>query len=133
MNFCNFECVETQEQDIVKCKCSYCNNTLTMPQKLSDDKPLIPCNRTSNQINNKTEPPRFFTKFKNFIVALYQHIKSGRKRSSPFLRRKRYKICQDCDLFDGNICTKCGCPIKAKANFISKLDWADQHCPIGKW
>jgi hypothetical protein len=47
----------------------------------------------------------------------------------------RYNICEICDLFDKENmeCSVCGCNINTKRQFLNKLAWADQECPVGKW
>jgi hypothetical protein len=129
MNTCQFQFEKRIDDQYNQYKCITCHNILKAPIEM-EELPIIPC---SGNIHAKLSPPGIYTKIKNFSHSLYHHIKTGGKRSSPFLRNKRYRICQACEFFNDSVCTKCGCPIKAKAKFISKLDWADQHCPIKKW
>jgi uncharacterized paraquat-inducible protein A len=82
-------------------------------------------------------------KIKNFIKALYTHIKTGMKKSSQKLINDRYSICTECkyfnfvDRFDQPeikaTCNQCGCNLSDKKIFMNKLAWKDQKCPIGKW
>jgi hypothetical protein len=46
---------------------------------------------------------------------------------------RRFAICQGCEFFDGKACTKCGCPVVREKQFVSKLSWANERCPAGKW
>ncbi|HTM54977.1 MAG TPA: hypothetical protein VL175_13170 [Pirellulales bacterium] len=35
---------------------------------------------------------------------------------------------------DIGACSQCGCPANDRLpKFVSKLAWADQECPVGKW
>lgn len=130
--FCDFIFIE-DVGDNKKYRCSKCTHILTMPKTIQDP-PLIPCRKDLNQQRyNKNKLPSFFTRLSNFIRALYRHIISGGKRTSPIERNRRLNICRSCEHFNGHACTKCGCPITAHAKFISKLDWASQHCPLKKW
>lgn len=45
----------------------------------------------------------------------------------------RYKQCGECDFFDHNTCTKCGCILVSNKIYMSKLAWKTEQCPIGKW
>lgn len=84
-----------------------------------------------------------FTKVKNFCKALYNHIKTGMKKSSQKLINKRYNICTGCKYFSFTAnfdkdkmkatCNICGCNLSDKKIFMNKLAWKDQHCPLDKW
>ena len=135
--FCDLE--STDNNTLYKCK-----NCMTT-YKTSKPDLKIPClNKLSKNnilIDNtyqvesvfRHNKPSFLIKIQNFLTALYKHMMSGARRTSAQERHRRYDICSSCEFFDGSACTKCGCPISRQARFISKLDWADQHCPIDKW
>lgn len=83
-------------------------------------------------------------KIKNFIRALYHHIKTGMRKSSQKLINHRYDICQGCKYFSfvsstkdkpeiKATCNLCGCGLSDKKIFMNKLAWKDQKCPIEKW
>lgn len=74
-------------------------------------------------------------RIKTFIKSLFWHIYSGSPKSSQDQIETRYNICLLCDKFDTkfSICNICGCNINKKKQFLNKLAWADQECPIGKW
>lgn len=55
---------------------------------------------------------------------------------------ERDSICRGCEIYQPDpetpeigACThsSCGCPVTRKDKFVSKLAWADQECPLGKW
>ena len=86
-----------------------------------------------------------FTKIKNFGKALYNHVKTGMKKSPQRLINTRYDICSGCEHFSfitktnkekpfikAN-CNLCGCNLSNEKVFMNKLAWKDQKCPIGKW
>jgi hypothetical protein len=81
----------------------------------------------------RTDTPSFLTKVKNFAVASAKHLAAGAPMASDTEIIRRHNICQACEFFKNNSCTKCGCPIIRDKKYISKLSWADQECPIGKW
>ncbi len=72
-------------------------------------------------------------KAKNFAVATAKHIAAGSPTCSDEEIGRRHDICLGCEFFKDNSCSKCGCPISRDKKFISKLAWADQSCPVGKW
>lgn len=72
-------------------------------------------------------------KAKNFAFATAKHIAAGSPTCSDEEIGRRHDICLGCEFFKANSCSKCGCPISRDRKFISKLAWADQSCPVGKW
>ena len=45
----------------------------------------------------------------------------------------RLAICQTCEFYQNNSCLKCGCTLNRDKNYMNKLLWADQRCPVDKW
>lgn len=82
---------------------------------------------------SRTDAPSFLTKVKNFAVAATQHVAAGMPMASDDEIIRRHDICQGCEFFANNTCGKCGCPVNRNRNYVSKLSWADQSCPVGKW
>ena len=77
--------------------------------------------------------PSLIQKAKNFATSAAKHVKAGMPRASQEQIDARFQICQGCEHFDGKACKKCGCPIKREQAFVSKLAWANEKCPVGKW
>ena len=77
--------------------------------------------------------PGFLTKVKNFAAAAAGHVTAGMPMASDEEIIRRHDICLGCEFLQDNACTKCGCPISRVRGFVSKLSWADQECPAGKW
>lgn len=77
----------------------------------------------------------FWIRLKTFIKSLYWHIQRGLPKSNQKTINFRFAICQECDRYDSinKQCTECGCNINNRKQFLNKLAWADQKCPIGKW
>lgn len=46
---------------------------------------------------------------------------------------KRFAICQSCDFFKDNSCSKCGCRVVRNKEFKNKLLWKNEQCPMDKW
>ena len=69
----------------------------------------------------------------NFVTSAAKHVAAGMPRASEEEIARRFAICQGCEFFKDNSCMKCGCPVIRTKKYISKLAWADQECPVGKW
>lgn len=89
--------------------------------------PLFPA------IPRDSDTVSWLQKAKNFAVASVQHVAAGMPTCTDEEIVRRHDICMGCEFFKDSTCTKCGCPIKRDREFISKLAWADQSCPVGKW
>ena len=74
-------------------------------------------------------------RLKTFVKSLFWHIYSGSPKCTLEQIRYRYLICSACDDYDkpSSTCNHCGCNITPKKQFLNKLAWADQKCPIDKW
>jgi hypothetical protein len=82
------------------------------------------------------EPPRpvsLLQKATNFAASLASHVAAGMPQASEEEVARRFAICEGCEHYDGKACKQCGCPVVREKQFISKLAWADQSCPVGKW
>jgi hypothetical protein len=86
------------------------------------------------------EPP-LYQKIINFAQAAVKHAIKGNPVVSEEVVLKRLEICKTCPLFKpnanqvGGVCTHstCGCTIQDNTNYLNKIAWADQKCPIDKW
>jgi len=112
------------------CRCVNCNATNPYCEaKRECDKQEIP------------SPPPLTQRVVNFVAAAAQHAIAGNPVVSEKVLQERLKICQACELFKrnqneiGGVCThsSCGCNIQDNLNYLNKIAWADQQCPIGKW
>lgn len=79
------------------------------------------------------DDPTFTARLKNFAKATVGFALSGFKRTTDEERSRRLSLCQACEHFADNKCTKCGCGISTEAAFIDKLGWDSSRCPVGKW
>ena len=69
----------------------------------------------------------------NFATSAAKHLAAGAPRCTQEQIDARFAICQQCEHFDGKACGKCGCPVVRERQFLSKLSWAGEKCPAGKW
>lgn len=81
----------------------------------------------------EADPVSWLTKARNFAKATAQHIAAGMPTASDEVILQRWTICQGCEFLKNDACSKCGCPVARDRKFVSKLAWADQSCPVGKW
>jgi hypothetical protein len=72
-------------------------------------------------------------KARNFAASAAKHVAAGMPRATDEQVAERFAICQGCEFLSGGACSKCGCPVVRQANFVSKLSWANESCPVGKW
>jgi len=81
----------------------------------------------------RDDAPSFLTKIKNFAAATVQHVAAGMPMASDDEIIRRHDICLTCEHLQNDACILCGCPVSRAAGYVSKLSWADQSCPAGKW
>ena len=72
-------------------------------------------------------------KASNFAASAARHVAAGMPQASEEEVARRFAICEGCEHFDGRACKQCGCPVVRQKQFISKLSWANEKCPVGKW
>lgn len=77
--------------------------------------------------------PSLLQKAKNFTSSAARHIASGMPMCDQAEVDRRFAICQGCEFYKDGTCQKCGCPLKRQKGILSKLSWANEKCPIGKW
>jgi hypothetical protein len=81
----------------------------------------------------RTDAPSFLEKVRNFASAAVSHVAAGMPMASDEEIIRRHDICLTCEHLRDNACNLCGCPVSRAAGYVSKLSWADQECPAGKW
>lgn len=124
--FCQF--LPTEDGHL---QCSNCGLKIKISSGLNRP-PMFPCTKNLRKKPNDSEIT-FVQKIKNFAQSTIQHISSGMKQCSDEQIIKRHNICLQCEHFEDDTCTQCGCPLFRNKRFVSKLTWADQECPVGKW
>lgn len=69
----------------------------------------------------------------NLAASAAKHVAAGMPLASEEEVARRFSICQTCEHYDGKSCRMCGCPVVREKQFLSKLSWAKERCPAGKW
>lgn len=77
--------------------------------------------------------PGFLEKVRNFATSAAAHVAAGMPMASDEEIIRRHDICLGCEHLQAGACTQCGCPISRVAGYVSKLSWANEECPVGKW
>ena len=123
-NFCDFTTI-----DNIVYECKNCGKRITVHDEYSTA-PILLC---QNSLKRDKDQVSFVKKIKNFGAAVVNHMVSGFPTCTEEQIIKRHNICRSCEFMKKNTCTKCGCPLIRNKVYVSKLAWADQECPIGKW
>jgi hypothetical protein len=104
------------------------------PCIVSEDGERITVDETHPAYPRTPKPGLTLTeKARNFATSAAKHIAAGMPRATAEQSAERFAICQGCEHFDGHACRKCGCPVVRERKFLSKLSWAGESCPVGKW
>jgi hypothetical protein len=104
---------------------------------LSGTKPLV----LNGWGKKELQPPPLLTRVGNFIKAATRHTLAGNPMVTEEEMKGRLEICKACELFKpnenavGGVCThaNCGCNVQDNLNYLNKIAWATESCPVGKW
>lgn len=107
-------------------KCSKCETIISTNDGMA---PIFPC----RIVKLDSKSPDLATKIKNFSSSLVNHASNSFKLAEDSEIERRFKICETCDSFKNGSCLECGCPIVRTRNYISKLSWDSEKCPLNKW
>jgi hypothetical protein len=79
--------------------------------------------------------PTLVQKAANLTKAAARHVANRGRQCTDEEIAARYAICESCPLLMDEHCThkNCGCRISPKRAIVSKLSWASESCPVGKW
>lgn len=88
------------------------------------------CQKCGLIVFSEDGPPALPCSYTEFDIQELQNIGLGCSNEQIL---KRYDICTNCEFFQNNVCSQCGCRIVSLLEFKNKLVWKDQECPVGKW
>ena len=91
--------------------------------------------------NKGYTPPSLPERVQNFSIAAIKHAAAGNPKVPVEVMQQRLALCKECPLFKqnenelGGVCTHstCGCTIQDNMNYLNKIAWADQKCPVDRW
>ena len=112
-------------------ECANCGLKITVKDK-GDLPPIFPCSKPLKR-EKGSDSISFGQKIKNFAKSFVDHASKGFPTCNEQQIIDRHNICIKCEFFKDDTCSKCGCPLTRNKQFLSKLAWSDQSCPIGKW
>ena len=124
---CNF--VTTNGIDFICTRCGLILRSMTQ----ETIPPIFVCQGPVLDEDTEKSLPSFTERLKNFAQSAVEHIKHGMKLCTDEQISKRLEICKQCEFYKNETCSKCGCPLVRHRKYISKLAWAEQECPVGKW
>ena len=116
-------------------------DTASAPQM---DAPLSPLHRShlveqyhairaAKAAARPTVMPGILERVGNFATSAIRHVSECAPRCTDEEVAARHDICTTCEYFANHTCTKCGCGLSRERAYISKLSWAGESCPVGKW
>ena len=103
------------------------------------------CSQCSRRVRTRGETPpiavcrsagvTLLQKAANFATSAAAHVAAGMPRCTQEQVDARFEVCQGCEHYDGRACRLCGCPVVREKQFVSKLSWANESCPLTppKW
>lgn len=106
-----------------KCGAEICSTVATIAEK----------RHTCGDTAAKPKKQSMISSALSFAAAAASHASRGFPIASDDEIERRHSTCLQCEFLVDDACSKCGCPISRAKKFISKLAWADQECPVGKW
>lgn len=119
--------------DLFECKCQ-CGATIKSKRRHVFHVCPAPVEQpASAALNEEPRQVSLLQKAKNFAASAARHVAAGMPQAGEEEVARRFAICQACEHFDGKACRQCGCPVVREKQFISKLSWANEKCPVGKW
>ena len=126
----------------MKCKFIKYDNTLFMCNECGYITTLENADRVCVYVfQPQYQGPDLLQKIKNFTRAATGHLANGNPTVTEEQLKRRLEICKSCVLFKplqdglGGTCmhNSCGCSIKDTLDYMNKIAWADQECPVSKW
>lgn len=130
---CEFEPIEINPELL---QCKYCSLII---QKRDSSKKYMCRERVEESAQNPDNNSHIRVKLvKSEILSSNNtqptHTESAdRQQCSQEQIDDRLSICNKCEFYQNNTCLQCGCALSRDRNFMNKLYWRDQSCPIGKW
>lgn len=103
--------------------------------KIDKSKYVVRTDGVLSVTNASPEPkvPSTPVKAARFLQTVYRHIRSGRGFLPKEDILKRLAVCESCDQFTGKRCNLCGCCVEGQQNFLNKLAYPHESCPLKKW
>lgn len=124
---------------------NFCHQKLAMAA-VREDIPQVRLKSVGDNIDNKTENKSIYHQIwnnhptiarpvvqVNTDKASTKEINNNRPKCTQEQIDARLAVCHSCEFYKDNTCMKCGCALSREKNYMNKLFFADQKCPIDKW
>lgn len=86
--------------------------------------PIMPCNQIFLKKNQSMD---------NYVDGIIEWFKDNQDLASRETINHRLSICEGCEFYRNDTCTKCGCSMIRNRNFVGKILKKDSSCPENKW
>jgi hypothetical protein len=114
-------------------KSGYLEAVMAEATPVSDTHIEIPTEAFARIRREYAQSVSLLQKAANFAASAAAHVAAGMPQASEEEVARRFAICETCEHFDGKACRQCGCAVVRERKFLSKLSWANEKCPVGKW
>jgi hypothetical protein len=102
-------------------ECAKCGTKITIADQI-DEAPLWPCRNPLVQQEDKSQ---------KIVEFMNEH--NTKELCSEQVIDYRLSICQQCEHYQDNTCSQCGCLLIRDRNYLNKLANKNEECPVGKW
>ena len=65
--------------------------------------------------------------------AIQKHVRDGMHKCTHEQFQHRFAICRSCTSYVDQYCRQCGCRVGSEPDFLNKLSWQSESCPLEKW
>ena len=86
--------------------------------------PMFPCTGMYLKSNKTTD---------NYVDQMMEWFKGNPDLADKETIKQRLAVCEGCEFYKNDTCTKCGCTMMRNRNFVGKILKKDASCPENKW
>lgn len=117
-DFCSFI-----TKDWINFECINCGLKIRATE-IQDSMPIFPCKGTYLKHDQSTD---------QYIDKMLDHFSHINDLAEKETIQQRLAVCNSCEFFKDDTCTKCGCAMIRNKNFVGKILKKDSSCPENKW
>jgi len=117
-DFCSFT-----TKDWINFECSNCGMKIRATE-VQTTMPMFPCKSIYLKNDKSTE---------DYIDQILVRFSENPTLADKDTIKHRLSVCEGCEFFQDDTCTKCGCAMIRNKNFVGKILKTDASCPENKW
>jgi hypothetical protein len=117
-DFCSFTTT-----DWINFECSNCGMRIRATE-VQTTMPMFPCKSIYLKNDKSTE---------DYIDQILAQFSENPTLADKDTIKHRLSVCEGCEFFQDDTCTKCGCAMIRNKNFVGKILKTDASCPENKW